>query len=58
VRATFAPRSRRTALRRIPGTDLALLADGYATVTAVRPLGHLDDMAIPTDTIIATLDLP
>jgi 5'-nucleotidase len=36
--------------RRIPGTDLALLADGYATVTAVRPLGHLDDLAIPTDT--------
>lgn len=30
-----------------PGTDLALLADGYATVTALRPYAELPDVDIP-----------
>ena len=34
--------------RRVPGSDLAWLADGYAAVTALRPLGDLPDVAIPT----------
>ena len=32
----------------VPGSDLAWLADGYAAVTALRPLGDLPDVAIPT----------
>ncbi|WBB80543.1 5'/3'-nucleotidase SurE [Micromonospora sp. WMMD882] len=35
--------------RRLPGTDLALLADGYAAVTAVQGLAHLPDVVLPTD---------
>ncbi|MFV2113764.1 5'/3'-nucleotidase SurE [Micromonospora sp. LOL_025] len=34
--------------RRVPGTDLAWLADGYAAVTAVRALGHLPELLVPT----------
>lgn len=34
--------------RRVPGTDLAWLADGYAAVTAVRALGDLPDLVVPT----------
>ncbi|MEU2664652.1 hypothetical protein [Micromonospora sp. NPDC007220] len=34
--------------RRVPGTDLAWLADGYAAVTAVRALGDLLDLVVPT----------
>lgn len=34
--------------RPVPGSDLAWLADGYAAVTALRPLGDLPDVAIPT----------
>jgi 5'-nucleotidase len=35
--------------RRVPGTDLAWLAEGYAAVTAIRSLGHVTDTTIPTD---------
>ncbi|GGM27774.1 MULTISPECIES: 5'/3'-nucleotidase SurE [Micromonospora] len=34
--------------RHVPGTDLAWLAQGYATVTALRALGHLPDVVVPT----------
>ncbi|WP_396888780.1 5'/3'-nucleotidase SurE [Micromonospora reichwaldensis] len=34
--------------RRVPGTDLAWLAEGYAAVTAVRALGDLPDLVVPT----------
>ncbi|MEV4661972.1 5'/3'-nucleotidase SurE [Micromonospora echinofusca] len=34
--------------RHVPGSDLAWLADGYAAVTAVRALGDLPDVRIPT----------
>lgn len=36
------------AARHVPGTDLAWLADGYAAVTAVRALGDLPDLRVPT----------
>ncbi len=32
--------------RHIPGTDLALLADGYASVTPIRPPDHATDVAL------------
>ena len=31
----------------VPGTDLAALADGYASVTAIRALAELSDVEIP-----------
>jgi 5'-nucleotidase len=34
--------------RRIPGTDLALLADGYAAVTAVQPPAQAAGVTVPT----------
>ncbi|MBU8859828.1 MULTISPECIES: 5'/3'-nucleotidase SurE [unclassified Micromonospora] len=37
------------AVRAVPGTDIAWLADGYAAVTAVRALGHLPEMELPVD---------
>ncbi|WP_089155538.1 5'/3'-nucleotidase SurE [Micromonospora sp. NBS 11-29] len=37
------------AVRAVPGTDLAWLADGYAAVTAVRALGHLPGVDLPVD---------
>ncbi|PGH45798.1 5'/3'-nucleotidase SurE [Micromonospora sp. WMMA1996] len=37
------------AVRAVPGTDLAWLADGYAAVTAVRALGHLPEVELPID---------
>ncbi|MEU4590525.1 5'/3'-nucleotidase SurE [Micromonospora aurantiaca (nom. illeg.)] len=37
------------AVRAIPGTDIAWLADGYAAVTAIRALGHLPDVELPVD---------
>jgi 5'-nucleotidase len=33
--------------RRVPGSDLAWLADGYATVTVVRALGDVSDVVVP-----------
>lgn len=45
-----------------PGTDLALLAEGYATVTMVRPPAEVADAAVPhqrrssTDSGFSTLD--
>jgi 5'-nucleotidase len=35
--------------RRVPGSDLAWLAEGYAAVTAVRSLGHVTGATMPTD---------
>lgn len=35
--------------RRVPGTDVALLADGYATVTPILPPCLATDVALPTD---------
>jgi 5'-nucleotidase len=32
----------------VPGTDLALLADGYATVTTLRPLAEATPITVPT----------
>lgn len=37
------------AVRAVPGTDIAWLADGYAAVTAVRALGHLPEVELPVD---------
>ena len=37
------------AVRAVPGTDIAWLADGYAAVTAIRALGHLPDVELPVD---------
>ncbi|MFI7209979.1 hypothetical protein [Micromonospora maritima] len=37
------------AVRAVPGTDLAWLADGYAAVTAVRALGDLPEVELPID---------
>jgi 5'-nucleotidase len=37
--------------RRVPGTDVALLAEGYATVTAIRPPCPATDIALPTDVV-------
>ena len=37
------------AVRAVPGTDIAWLADGYAAVTALRALGHLPDVELPVD---------
>jgi 5'-nucleotidase len=34
---------------RVPGSDIDLLAEGYATLTAVRPLGEADDFVLPVD---------
>ncbi|WDZ83621.1 5'/3'-nucleotidase SurE [Micromonospora cathayae] len=34
---------------RVPGSDLAWLADGYAAVTVVRGPGELPDVVVPTD---------
>jgi 5'-nucleotidase len=34
---------------REPGSDIDLLAEGYATLTAVRPLGEAGDLAVPGD---------
>jgi 5'-nucleotidase len=33
----------------VPGSDITLLAEGYATVTAVQPLGQADGLEVPTD---------
>jgi 5'-nucleotidase len=33
----------------VPGSDIALLSEGYATVTALRPLGAADDLDLPLD---------
>ncbi|GAA3763131.1 5'/3'-nucleotidase SurE [Micromonospora maritima] len=38
------------AVRAVPGTDLAWLADGYAAVTAVRALGDLPEVELPIET--------
>jgi 5'-nucleotidase len=40
-----------TGARRVPGSDLAWLADGYAAVTAVRIIGHLDQVCLDLDTV-------
>ena len=32
-----------------PGSDIALLAEGYATATVVRPMGEAVDLEVPTD---------
>ncbi|MCZ7424695.1 5'/3'-nucleotidase SurE [Micromonospora sp. WMMA1949] len=37
------------AVRAVPGTDIAWLADGYAAVTAIRALGHLPDVELPVE---------
>jgi len=37
--------------RQVPGTDLAWLADGYATVTAIRPPTPVPDLVVPTDVL-------
>ncbi|MEU4793438.1 5'/3'-nucleotidase SurE [Micromonospora tulbaghiae] len=37
------------AVRAVPGTDIAWLAEGYAAVTAIRALGHLPDVELPVD---------
>ncbi|MFI7159142.1 5'/3'-nucleotidase SurE [Micromonospora chalcea] len=37
------------AVRAVPGTDIAWLADGYAAVTAIRALGQLPDVELPVD---------
>ncbi|MGV9764012.1 5'/3'-nucleotidase SurE [Micromonospora tulbaghiae] len=37
------------AVRAVPGTDIAWLADGYAAVTAIRALGHLPEVELPVD---------
>ncbi|MDO3685020.1 5'/3'-nucleotidase SurE [Micromonospora sp. C28ISP2-4] len=37
------------AVRAVPGTDIAWLADGYAAVTAIRALGHLPGVELPVD---------
>ncbi|WP_229402673.1 5'/3'-nucleotidase SurE [Micromonospora okii] len=36
--------------RHVPGTDLAWLAEGYAAVTAVRALGDVPELVVPTAT--------
>jgi 5'-nucleotidase len=36
-----------TGERVVPGTDLALLADGYATITALRPPAEAAALHIP-----------
>jgi 5'-nucleotidase len=35
--------------RRVPGTDVALLAEGYATVTAILPPCVANDVVLPAD---------
>ncbi|MGW4948155.1 5'/3'-nucleotidase SurE [Actinoplanes sp. NPDC004185] len=35
---------------RVPGSDIDLLTEGYATLTAVRPLGEAGDLVLPVDT--------
>jgi 5'/3'-nucleotidase len=35
--------------RRVPGTDVALLAEGYATVTPICPPCPVTDIALPPD---------
>jgi 5'-nucleotidase len=37
----------RSGERLVPGTDLALLAEGFATVTAVRPPAEVSGLRIP-----------
>jgi 5'-nucleotidase len=34
---------------RVPGSDIDLLTEGYATLTAVRPLGEAGDLVLPVD---------
>ncbi|MEU4567969.1 5'/3'-nucleotidase SurE [Micromonospora sp. NPDC023956] len=56
VQMTIAERGRdhvRTAIEEsgsqpVPGSDLAWLAEGYAAVTAVRPLAHVGGVTVPT----------
>jgi 5'-nucleotidase len=38
-----------TGARQIPGSDLAWLAEGYASVSVVRPPGAVADATVPTD---------
>ena len=38
---------RRSGERLVPGTDLAWLADGYATVTAIRPPAETTEVRVP-----------
>jgi 5'-nucleotidase len=35
--------------RRVPGTDVALQAEGYATVTPIRPPCPATEIALPAD---------
>jgi 5'-nucleotidase len=39
--------------RHVPGTDLAWLADGYATVTPILPPTPVTDLVVPTDLVPA-----
>ncbi|WP_433731223.1 5'/3'-nucleotidase SurE [Actinoplanes sp. CA-051413] len=34
---------------RVPGSDIDLLTEGYATLTAVRPLGEAGELVLPVD---------
>lgn len=38
--------------REVPGSDIDLLAQGYATVTVVRPMGQADDVAVPLGGVV------
>jgi 5'-nucleotidase len=33
----------------VPGSDIALLSEGYATLTALRPMGAADDLELPVE---------